>query len=138
MKEARRRELELLIPSDTNQGFDIGPKTIQQFTAALANAKTIFWNGPLGWFEKPEYSTGTFEVAKAISELSAMKIVGGGDTVLAVKQSGYADQFDHLSTGGGAVLEYLEGHGLPGIDILKLTTRQKNIQSQQQNLKSDD
>jgi phosphoglycerate kinase len=127
MKEARRREMLLLVPADTNQGFDIGPKTVQKFIDALRPAKTIFWNGPLGWFEKPEYAKGTFEVAQAVAELPAVKVVGGGDTVSAIKASGYADRFDHLSTGGGAVLEYLEGHGLPGIDILKLTGRQQHI-----------
>lgn len=124
MKEARRRELPLLVPADTNQGFDIGPKTVQKFCDLLANAKSIFWNGPLGWFEKPDYAKGTFEVAKFVSELSAIKVVGGGDTVSAIKASGYAEKFDHLSTGGGAVLEYLEGKGLPGIEILK-STRQE-------------
>lgn len=120
MREAKRRELRLELPVDMNQGFDIGPKTILRFQAALSGAKTAFWNGPLGWFEKPEYAKGTFEIAKALAELDAVKVVGGGDTVSAVKQSGYADRFHHLSTGGGAVLEYLEGHGLPGIDILKV------------------
>jgi phosphoglycerate kinase len=124
MKEAKRRELPLIVPADTNLGFDIGPKTVQKFCDALSRAKTIFWNGPLGWFEKPEYATGTFEVAKFVSQLNAVKVVGGGDTVSAIKQSGYADKFDHLSTGGGAVLEYLEGKGLPGIDILKLSNRE--------------
>jgi len=127
MKEARRREMLLLVPADTNQGFDIGPKTVQKFTEALQSAKTIFWNGPLGWFEKPEYAVGTFEMAKAISELPAVKVVGGGDTVSAIKASGYAEKFDHLSTGGGAVLEYLEGNGLPGIEVLKPTGRQQHI-----------
>lgn len=123
MKEAKKRELLLLVPSDTNQGFDIGPKTVEKFIETLLSAKTIFWNGPLGWFEKPEYAVGTNAVAKAIAEMKAVKIVGGGDTVSAIKASGFADQFDHLSTGGGAVLEYLEGHGLPGIDILNNTVR---------------
>jgi phosphoglycerate kinase len=127
MKEARRREMLLLVPADTNQGFDIGPKTVQKFTEALQSAKTIFWNGPLGWFEKPEYAVGTFEMAKAISELPAVKVVGGGDTVSAIKASGYAEKFDHLSTGGGAVLEYLEGNGLPGIEVLKPTGRQQHL-----------
>lgn len=128
MKEARKREMPIHVPSDTNQGFDIGPKTIQLFIEKLKPAKTIFWNGPLGWFEKPEYAVGTFEVAKAVAQMSAMKVVGGGDTVSAIKASGVADQFDHLSTGGGAVLEYLEGNGLPGIDILKQTSRQQQMQ----------
>lgn len=119
LKDARERELPLIVPADTNQGFDIGPKTVQKFLAALQGARTIFWNGPLGWFEKPEYSTGTFEVARGIAAMDAMKVVGGGDTVSAIKQSGVAEQFSHLSTGGGAVLEYLEGSGLPGIDVLR-------------------
>jgi phosphoglycerate kinase len=124
IRDAKKRELTVLVPLDTNAGFDIGPKTVQKFTEVVSKAQTIFWNGPLGWFEKPEYAVGTFELAKAIAGLPAVKIIGGGDTVSAIKKSGYGDKFDHLSTGGGAVLEYLEGNGLPGIDILKLTTRQ--------------
>jgi phosphoglycerate kinase len=127
MRDAKKREMQILIPADTNLGFDIGPKTVQQFIETLGKAKTIFWNGPLGWFEKPEYAVGTFEVARAVAQMSAVKVVGGGDTVSAIKQSGVAEQFDHLSTGGGAVLEYLEGNGLPGIDILKLSTREQAI-----------
>lgn len=127
LRDARKREIPVYVPLDTNQGFDIGPKTIQKFSEVLANAGTIFWNGPLGWFEKPEYAHGTYGVAKAIAETSAIKIVGGGDTVSAIKKSGYADRFDHLSTGGGAVLEYLEGNGLPGIDILKLNQRELTL-----------
>lgn len=127
MREAKRREMPLLVPADTNQGFDIGDKTIAKFNDFLKNAKTIFWNGPLGWFEKPEYATGTFEVARFVSELPAIKVVGGGDTVLAIKKSGVSEKFDHLSTGGGAVLEYLEGKGLSGIDILR-PARQTLIQ----------
>jgi phosphoglycerate kinase len=130
MKDAKKRDLLLLIPADTNKGFDIGPKTVQQFCDTLAKARTIFWNGPLGWFEKPEYAVGTFEVAKFVAKLPAVKVVGGGDTVSAIKQSGEASHFDHLSTGGGAVLEYLEGNGLPGIDILKLTPRQQQLAQQ--------
>lgn len=126
MRDARKREIELTLPADTNQGFDIGSKTIRKFTEVLAGAGTIFWNGPLGWFEKPEFSAGTFEVAQAVAELPAVKIVGGGDTVSAIKKAGVADKFDHLSTGGGAVLEYLEGNGLPGIDVLKLTARERS------------
>lgn len=123
MREAKRREMPLLIPADTNQGFDIGPKTIKKFCDFLGDAKTVFWNGPLGWFEKPEYATGTFEIARFLATTSAVKVVGGGDTVSAVKQSGVAEKFEHLSTGGGAVLEYLEGSGLPGIEILQSKRR---------------
>jgi phosphoglycerate kinase len=124
MRDARRREIEILVPLDTKQGFDIGPKTIQKFSEVLSKAQTVFWNGPLGWFEKPEYAAGTFEVAQALAKCEAIKIVGGGDTVSAVKQAGVAEQFDHLSTGGGAVLEYLEGNSLPGIDVMKLSARE--------------
>lgn len=120
MKHAQEKEVTLILPVDTNAGFDIGPKTIANFADSLKSAHTVFWNGPLGWFEKPEYSEGTFAIARALAEIPAVKIVGGGDTVSAVKQSGVAEKFDHLSTGGGAVLEYLEGNGLPGIDILKV------------------
>jgi phosphoglycerate kinase len=130
MREAKKRELPLLVPSDTNQGFDIGPKTVAKFSEFVQNAKTIFWNGPLGWFEKPEYAVGTFEVAKAIGKLDAVKVIGGGDTVSAIKSSGVADQFSHLSTGGGAVLEYLEGNGLPGIEVLKLSAREQHLLQQ--------
>ncbi len=119
IKLVREKEIPLLVPADTNLGFDIGPKSIQKFCELLANAKTIFWNGPLGWFEKPEYAVGTFEVAKFISTLPALKVVGGGDTVSAIKQSGHAEGFSHLSTGGGAVLEFLENESLPGIEIIK-------------------
>lgn len=130
MRDAKRRNIPCLVPADTNGGFDIGPKTIGKFSEFVANAGTIFWNGPLGWFEKPEYAVGTFEVAKAVAETTALKVVGGGDTVSAIQQSGLAEKFDHLSTGGGAVLEYLEGHGLPGIEVLKISERQRQLLTQ--------
>lgn len=119
MRLAKSRDIPMLLPIDTNNWFDIGPKTISKFQDALKNAKTIFWNGPVGWFEKPEYSTGTRTLAEFIADLGAVKIVGGGDTVSAIEQFGLGARYDHLSTGGGAVLEYLEGAGLPGIEILK-------------------
>ncbi|NDG84656.1 MAG: phosphoglycerate kinase [Proteobacteria bacterium] len=123
LKAAEKRQIPLLLPEDTNLGFDIGPKTIEKYKAFLSDAKTVFWNGPLGWFEKPEYSKGTFEIAKRLSEIKAVKVVGGGDTVSAVTHAGYAEKFDHLSTGGGAALEYLENGSLPGIEILKAPYR---------------
>jgi phosphoglycerate kinase len=129
LREAKRKEIPILIPSDTNGGFDIGLRTIEEFSNFLRNGRTIFWNGPLGWFEKPEYAIGTFEMAQAISELSAVKIVGGGDTVSAVKQSGFSGGFDHLSTGGGAVLEFIENGSLPGIDILRQMYKRETTQS---------
>jgi phosphoglycerate kinase len=127
LRDARKREIPVYTPLDTIQGFDIGPKTVAKFSEVLAQAGTIFWNGPLGWFEKPEYALGTFGVAQAISQTQAIKVVGGGDTVSAIKKSGYADQFDHLSTGGGAVLEFLEGNSLPGIDVLKFNQRELQL-----------
>lgn len=119
LAKAAAREVPVHLPVDLVESFDIGPQTVALFSEALAAAKTVFWNGPMGWFEKAPYDAGTVQLAKNIAELSAIKIVGGGDTVSAVKLSGVANKFDHLSTGGGAVLEYLEFAQLPGIEILK-------------------
>lgn len=119
LKEAKQKSRQIVLPVDTVDAFDIGPKTLELFTEKVSIAKTIFWNGPLGWFEKSDYAAGTFGFAEKLAELSALKIVGGGDTVSAVKQSGFSEKFDHLSTGGGAVIKYLEGNGLPGIDVLQ-------------------
>jgi len=98
---------------------DIGPKTIETFTEILHKAQTIFWNGPMGVFEKEEFAVGTRAVAKAVADATAIVIVGGGESVEAVKQSGYADRISHLSTGGGASLEFISGVSLPGIEILQ-------------------
>ena len=100
-------------------GLDIGPKTIQNFTTALANAATVFWNGPMGVFENTAFSEGTFAIAKALANNSGLKIVGGGDSAAAAEASGYADKMSHISTGGGASLEYLQGEKLPGLEILR-------------------
>lgn len=104
-------------------GVDIGPKTLVQFETAIKEAGTVFWNGPMGIFETPEYARGTFGVAKAIAESSAIKVVGGGDSAAAAEASGYADQMTHISTGGGASLEYLQGDKLPGLEVLRAKTR---------------
>ena len=102
-------------------GLDIGPKTIETYKQKIAGAKTIVWNGPMGVFEMPAFAKGTLEVAKAVAEATskgATSIIGGGDSVAAVHQSGVADKISHISTGGGASLEFLGGRKLPGVEAL--------------------
>jgi phosphoglycerate kinase len=118
-EKARKHEVDLVLPIDDVDSFDIGSKTIASFEEYIRPAKTIFWNGPLGMFEKEEYSNGTFTIARTIAETSALKVIGGGDTVAAVAGAGVSEKMDHISTGGGASLEFLEGKGLPGIEILR-------------------
>lgn len=139
MKKAKDKGVNLLIPldnvigddfsNDANtdvvakdqdipdgwQGLDIGPKTEKLFADALKDAKTVVWNGPMGCFEMPKFASGTVAVAKALAELDATTIIGGGDSAAAVNILGYGDKMTHISTGGGASLEFLEGKELPGV-----------------------
>jgi len=105
------------IPPDMG-GFDIGPKTVETFAREIAQAKTIFWNGPLGLFEVDLFARGTIEIAKKVAESGAVVVVGGGDTIAAIKKAGVEKKITHISTGGGASLEFLEGRVLPGVEVL--------------------
>jgi phosphoglycerate kinase len=144
LSDARARNFRLLLPSDhvvgaefradTQKrtvaveetpngwmGLDIGPQTVRRFSSEIASAKTIVWNGPMGVFEMPSFAQGTVEVAKAIAAATsrgATSIIGGGDSVAAVQQTGLADKVSHISTGGGASLEFLAGKKLPGVEAL--------------------
>lgn len=141
MENAKQKGVKLLLPVDTVvakafaadaehmtvasnaipagwQGLDIGEKTRKLFAAEIKNAKTVIWNGPMGVFEFPEFAKGTEAVAKACAECGGTTIIGGGDSASAVKKLGYADKMTHISTGGGASLEFLEGKVLPGVAAL--------------------
>jgi len=142
MKKAKAKGVKLLLPIDTKigkefkpdtesktvawteipdewEGFDIGEKTIEMFKKELQNAKTVIWNGPLGLFEFDQFAIGTNEIAKTLADLDATTIIGGGDSAAAVAKAGLADKMTHISTGGGASLEFLEGKKLPGIECLQ-------------------
>jgi phosphoglycerate kinase len=99
--------------------LDIGPETVEHYAKVIKGAKTVVWNGPMGVFEFPEFAKGTFGVAKAVADSGATSIIGGGESVAAVRQSGLAGKITHISTGGGASLEMLEGLTLPGVAALQ-------------------
>ena len=142
MKKAKDKGVKLLLPVDTVigkefkpdtesktvawteipdgwEGFDIGEKTIEMFKDELKTAKTVIWNGPVGLFEFDKFAVGTNSIAKALADLNATTIIGGGDSAAAVEKAGLADKMTHISTGGGASLEFLEGKKLPGIECLQ-------------------
>ncbi len=102
-----------------HMGLDIGPSTINKYQGVISSAKTVLWNGPMGLFENEDYAKGTMEMARAMADSEAFTLVGGGDSVSAVKKSGFSEKFSHISTGGGASLEYIEKGELPGIQALK-------------------
>ena len=104
-------------PAD-RMGLDIGPETVRRYSEIVRRAKTIVWNGPMGVFEKPQFAEGTFAIARAVAESNAFSIVGGGDSAAAVAQSGVESKITHISTGGGATLEFLSGRKLPGVEVL--------------------
>lgn len=141
LEKAREKGVKLLIPEDTviasdvkegagcgvadimaipddMIGVDIGDKTIAEFSEALKDAKTVVWNGPMGVFEIPDFANGTKSIAKVLADLDAVTIIGGGDSAAAVNQMGFADKMTHISTGGGASLEFLEGKELPGVAVI--------------------
>jgi phosphoglycerate kinase len=143
LEEATKRDVEIVLPVDVVaadafspdanarvvpvdafpadlQGLDIGPQTRELFAAKLADAKTVFWNGPMGVFEMAPFAEGTRALAEALTKVNGLTVVGGGDSAAAVRQLGFRDdQFGHISTGGGASLEYLEGKPLPGLEALE-------------------
>jgi len=105
--------------TDAQKAFDIGPRTIETYAAELKSAKTIFWNGPMGVFEKEAFAKGTMAMARAVAEANAITVVGGGESVEAVNESGFANRISHISTGGGASLEFISGSPLPGVEVLR-------------------
>jgi phosphoglycerate kinase len=137
---ARRRGTQLVLPVDAvvaagldspsgrtvsireippaEMGLDIGPRTVERFRDAVRGARTIVWNGPMGVFEKTPFATGTVEIARAVAAAPAFSVIGGGDTIAAVRRAGVEGRMGYISTAGGAFLEFLEGRKLPGVEAL--------------------
>ncbi|HSY51909.1 MAG TPA: phosphoglycerate kinase [Thermoanaerobaculia bacterium] len=105
--------------TEAQKAFDIGPKTIAAYDTILKGARTVFWNGPMGVFEKEAFAKGTMAMARSVAESEGTTVVGGGESVEAVKASGYAGRISHISTGGGASLEFISGEALPGVEVLR-------------------
>ena len=142
MERAKQRGLALLLPTDhvvapkleagapsevlgvddpaigDRMGLDIGPATVKAYSAAIADARTVIWNGPMGVFEIDQFAQGTIAVARAVADVTGTTIIGGGDSVAAIHKAGVADRVTHISTGGGASLEFLGGRTLPGVAVL--------------------
>ncbi|MFT7623896.1 MAG: phosphoglycerate kinase, partial [Myxococcota bacterium] len=112
---------------DRLMGLDIGPETVEQYVAAINASRTVFWNGPMGVFEMPAFAQGTMQVANAIAKANTTSVVGGGDSVSAVKKAGVTPFINHISTGGGASLELMEGKELPGIEALRQSRRSLDV-----------
>ncbi|MBC7172945.1 MAG: phosphoglycerate kinase, partial [Polyangiaceae bacterium] len=141
LQKAADRSVEVLLPVDLRAGvsledttatiypvdafpenemaLDIGPETAEKYASRLKHASTVLWNGPMGLFENPAFGEGTLAVAHAMAECPGFTVVGGGDSVAAVEQAGLSHRYRHVSTGGGASLEYLEGRKLPGVEALR-------------------
>ncbi|MFH0987289.1 MAG: phosphoglycerate kinase [Patescibacteria group bacterium] len=118
LEEMKMSHRKLVLPEDYNQNFDIGDKTIKKFKEVINEAATIVWNGPMGYLEKEEFEKGTREIAKAIAESKAFKVAGGGETSLAIEKYGIGGKIDFVSIGGGAMLQFLAGDRLPGLEVL--------------------
>jgi phosphoglycerate kinase len=140
LQKADARGVELLLPTDLRVGtglkdtvavdsgldvdagsmaLDVGPETASRYADVVRKAGAVFWNGPMGLFENPAFAAGTLAVAEAMAACPGFTVVGGGDSVAAIQQAGLASKYDHVSTGGGASLEYLEGKKLPGVEALR-------------------
>jgi phosphoglycerate kinase len=116
--DAKRRDLDGVDVPDGWMGLDIGPRTAQAYAHEIAGAGSVFWNGPMGAFELEPFAAGTRAVAEAVADAPGTTVVGGGDSAAALTEFGLADRVDHLSTGGGASLELIEGRKLPGVEVL--------------------